>query len=69
MEDWAARLYRPQGHHHLAADGLPSSGLAPMTRFTQRWIHEQMHPPRHQCAHSRIAVMFPHFGGLGAQIH
>lgn len=66
---WSERLYTAEGMHHLATDGLPDEGLAPLTRWAQRWMHRRLHPPRATCRDQRYVVMHPHLGGIGSQVH
>ncbi|KAI8586596.1 hypothetical protein BDZ88DRAFT_509668 [Geranomyces variabilis] len=51
-------------------DSLDDAGLAPLTKLAQRWIYENQHPPRKQCAKRTYLVSAGTQSiGLGAYLH
>jgi hypothetical protein len=67
----AAALYTYAGHHHLASDALDGDGLAILTKWTQRWIHSQLHPPLatgESCRNRSFTLTEPWMGGMGSQL-
>eukprot|EP00966_Prymnesium_polylepis_P018066 417370-Prymnesium_polylepis.1 len=67
-QQWSSRMYSSRGHDHLAADDLPDDGLAPLTKWAQRFIYQRLHPPQINCSMVKFIVMHPHVGGFGAQL-
>jgi hypothetical protein len=63
----AVLLYTPEGHQHLVSPRLDDRGLAPLTRWTQAYIHHNQF--MHDCSERRVTVFHGWTGGFGSEMH
>jgi hypothetical protein len=63
----AALLYTPEGHQHLVHPNLNDRGLAPLTRWTQAFIHRHQFVP--DCSARRFTVFHGFDSTFGSEMH
>jgi hypothetical protein len=63
----AALLYTPEGHQHLVHPSLKDRGLAPLTRWTQAFIHRNQFV--NDCSRRRFTVFHGWNSGFGSERH
>lgn len=60
-------LYSPEGHQHLVHPSLSDKGLAPLTRWTQAFIHRNQFVQ--DCSSRRFTGFHGWDAGFGSEIH
>jgi hypothetical protein len=63
----ASLLYTHEGHQHLVHSSLRDRGLAPLTRWTQAFIHRNQFVP--DCSQRRFTVFHGWDSGFGSEMH
>jgi hypothetical protein len=67
LTNTAAHLYTSQGHNPIPMESLKDSGLAPLTRWTQKYISQHQNPT--QCEGAIFLITNGYDSGMGSEMH